>query len=470
MAFRKIIPSDYNDKDVSGLPNQPTISPTALKQRFDAPAKEVVGPAVNSLIDALEATTAAADIGAVAPIGRVGTTVQGVMNSISGDLDTAEANIVDLQGDSHTHDNKALLDTYTQAEADLAQAVADDHTHSNKALLDTYTHSDTDIGQAITDDHTHSNKPTLDKWSESGGDIYFDGVKVGKGTVDNAIKNVKVGASTIVASGEDTLEIVAGDNIILTPDTANKKVEIKSTGGGGGGGANWGSIGGTLSDQTDLASALNGKADSSHIHGMSDLSGFNITSAQDGELLTYDSATSKWKNKAPDKSFARYAGAKTFAELTSALLISDNVDKFYLCTDGGTIESPDDANWVLPEGSIIPPDSHIAVIEDPDSPGSYLFDDFGGYVDISGKADKTELDSYTELKTQTNGTVIFDNLNPNYGYALEWDDSSASGNLAIPKWTNCKKESGTNAGTIKYTYTISGGSNGASKFALRIKK
>lgn len=37
---------------------------------------------------------------------------------------------------SHSHSNKALLDTYTQTEANLADAVSKKHTHSNKSVLD----------------------------------------------------------------------------------------------------------------------------------------------------------------------------------------------------------------------------------------------------------------------------------------------------------------------------------------------
>ena len=37
---------------------------------------------------------------------------------------------------NHSHNNKALLDTYTQTEADLADAVAKKHEHANAAVLD----------------------------------------------------------------------------------------------------------------------------------------------------------------------------------------------------------------------------------------------------------------------------------------------------------------------------------------------
>lgn len=47
-----------------------------------------------------------------------------------------EARVDALETDTHTHGNKALLDTYTQTEADLADAVAKKHEHSNLAVLE----------------------------------------------------------------------------------------------------------------------------------------------------------------------------------------------------------------------------------------------------------------------------------------------------------------------------------------------
>lgn len=51
--------------------------------------------------------------------------------------------------------------------------------------------------------------------------------------------------------------------------------------GGGGGPATWGSITGTLSAQTDLQTALNGKANSSHTHIIADVTG--LQTALDGK-------------------------------------------------------------------------------------------------------------------------------------------------------------------------------------------
>ena len=57
---------------------------------------------------------------------------EGIEDAMSGRIDALEA----ISGESHTHDNKALLDTYTQTEADLADAVAKKHEHTNKDVLD----------------------------------------------------------------------------------------------------------------------------------------------------------------------------------------------------------------------------------------------------------------------------------------------------------------------------------------------
>ena len=47
--------------------------------------------------------------------------------------------------------------------------------------------------------------------------------------------HVKVGSVTIDASGDDTIELVAGSNVTLTPDTTSKSVTISADSGGGGG-------------------------------------------------------------------------------------------------------------------------------------------------------------------------------------------------------------------------------------------
>lgn len=51
------------------------------------------------------------------------------------DLTALTERVVALEGKSHEHANKALLDTYTQTEENLASAVAQMHTHENASVL-----------------------------------------------------------------------------------------------------------------------------------------------------------------------------------------------------------------------------------------------------------------------------------------------------------------------------------------------
>ena len=59
--------------------------------------------------------------------------------ALASDLTALAGRVATLEGTSHTHDNKALLDTYTQTEVDLADAVAKKHSHANKTILDAIT-------------------------------------------------------------------------------------------------------------------------------------------------------------------------------------------------------------------------------------------------------------------------------------------------------------------------------------------
>ena len=59
--------------------------------------------------------------------------------ALANDLTALARRVTTLEGASHTHDNKDLLDTYTQTEADLADAVTKKHDHANKAILGTIT-------------------------------------------------------------------------------------------------------------------------------------------------------------------------------------------------------------------------------------------------------------------------------------------------------------------------------------------
>jgi hypothetical protein len=58
---------------------------------------------------------------------------------------------------------------------------------------------------------------------------------------------------------------------------------------------NWGSIGGTLASQTDLAGALDGKSDDGHTHAPADVTG---TAVVDGDSRLSDARTPTAHNHA----------------------------------------------------------------------------------------------------------------------------------------------------------------------------
>lgn len=58
----------------------------------------------------------------------------------------------------------------------------------------------------------------------------LNGIATGAEVNQNAFSNVKVGSTTVAADTKtDTLELVAGDNVTLTPDATNDKVTIAAT-------------------------------------------------------------------------------------------------------------------------------------------------------------------------------------------------------------------------------------------------
>ena len=69
MALTKILPADLTGKGVVGLPDTPGLSTTEMQEKFDEIANDVIVPKHNSLVDDLEATTGAANLGALSSTG-----------------------------------------------------------------------------------------------------------------------------------------------------------------------------------------------------------------------------------------------------------------------------------------------------------------------------------------------------------------------------------------------------------------
>ena len=110
---------------------------------------------------------------------------------------------------NHSHDNKALLDTYTQTEANLADAVAKKHSHTNADELAKIADGDKAKWDAVVADHlTSADKTTLEnsiKEAKQAGTDANTNVEAYKVTNDARVKAVE----------DDIAEITDGTNGIL---------------------------------------------------------------------------------------------------------------------------------------------------------------------------------------------------------------------------------------------------------------
>ena len=127
-----------------------------------------------------------------------------------GDLNAALKEKVNAAAEgNHSHNNKALLDTYTQTEADLADAVAKKHAHANADELAKIADGDKAKWDAVAADHlTSADKTTLEN-------AIKEAKKAGT-DANTALESYKVtNDAAIDAIEEDIAEIVDGTNGIL---------------------------------------------------------------------------------------------------------------------------------------------------------------------------------------------------------------------------------------------------------------
>ena len=162
----------------------------------------------------------------------------------------------------------------------------------------------------------------------------------------------------------------------------------------------------------------------------------NSSTLADGDVPQYDSTAGKFVNRplGIDSSFVRYAGAINYADLinyASTYLKAEYEDAFFLLKTSGTIGSGEASQyWTsnFSDGDVIPEDSHIAVINinrGTVNPAVYRFDDFGGFVDISGKLDASLFNALNR-RTRRNISADMANLSAaiaeqnlaKYGYSI----------------------------------------------------
>lgn len=130
----------------------------------------------------------------------------------------------------HSHSNKSILDTITSAIIDTWNSAV---THISDTVKHITSIERTNWNDANDKKHTHSNKSILDNTTASyttTDKTKLDGISTGAEVNQNAFSNVVVGSTTISADSKtDTLTLVAGSNVTITPDATNDKITISST-------------------------------------------------------------------------------------------------------------------------------------------------------------------------------------------------------------------------------------------------
>lgn len=112
----------------------------ALDERLQL-VEAQLGDGENSVSDLIadakqEAITTATETAAADATAKANKALEDAKKYADAEDAKIESRVDALEGATHTHTNKALLDTYTQTEANLADAVAKKHEHANKAELD----------------------------------------------------------------------------------------------------------------------------------------------------------------------------------------------------------------------------------------------------------------------------------------------------------------------------------------------
>lgn len=143
MAFTKITTYDTEGKGIKNLPDTPGLSAQDMKDKFEELSKAVIIPKHNGLIDELEATTAAGNIGAVSTTHATGANVQAVLDA----MDTYFENRVDT--DYQTLDLK--IDGVIGDLSDLAITVSDNYNTLDGKIDQNYNTLDGKIDTTKTD-------------------------------------------------------------------------------------------------------------------------------------------------------------------------------------------------------------------------------------------------------------------------------------------------------------------------------
>lgn len=294
MSFSsKITSSDLTNKGVIGLPDTPGLSTSAMQNKLEETVRTVAIPKHNDLIDELENYTAADSIGAVAPTGLSGTSVQALINdlNVKKENNSSALPTTYVADTTDTFNIRKLTDTYKIAFSDLVTSIKTAIGNATTSVSGLF--SDTDKTK-LDGIEPGAQVNTVDSVNSMTGAVVLTASDVGAlpdGTVvptktSDLTNDSNFATTSDVASAVATKsnvawnqQITTGQKIaVVTIDGTPTDVYAPTGGGGGGGGA---------------VDSVNGQT-GTVILGVNDINDVTISSVAANDVLIRDA--SGWKN------------------------------------------------------------------------------------------------------------------------------------------------------------------------------
>ena len=268
---------DYDD-----LTDKPTIGNATLTiQKNGTSAGTFTANATSNKTINITVPTTAADVSALPASTKYGASIAVSINTTDYKVTTTlkdqdgntlgTAQVIDLPlesvvvNGSYDNTNKKIVLTLQNGNtidipvADLVAGLQSEITSTNKLASD------------LVDDTNQTHK-----FMTSAEKTKLSGIATGAEVNQNAFSNVKVGSTTVAADTKtDTLELVAGSNVTLTPDATNDKVTIAATDT-------------TYSDATTSASGLMSSTDKTKLNGIATGAEVNVQSDWNQTTTTAD--------------------------------------------------------------------------------------------------------------------------------------------------------------------------------------
>ena len=224
----------YND--LSDKPTIPTVNNATLTiQRNSTSVGTFTANASSNKTINITVPTTAADVSALPASTKYGASIEVSVNTTNYKVTTTlkdqdgntlgTAQVIDLPlesvvvNGSYDSTNKKIVLTLQNGNTidipvgDLIAGLQTEITSTNKLSSD------------LVDDTNHTHK-----FVTAAQITKLNGIAAGAEVNQNAFSNIKVGTTTVAADAKtDTLELVAGSNVTITPDVTNDKVTIAST-------------------------------------------------------------------------------------------------------------------------------------------------------------------------------------------------------------------------------------------------